>query len=117
MSQEQSCRFSALISETEQEPQMRQITLHVTNVSDEVFNVASGVETSLNDLAHALMRAMDVDMPLEYGPERKTNPVPRRLADTSAAREKLGFVAQVGIEDGLRDLVAWWKSQKSGVTA
>jgi UDP-glucose 4-epimerase len=86
------------------------------DVSDEVFNVASGVETSLNDLAYALMRAMDVDMPLEYGPERKVNPVPRRLADTSTAREKLGFVAQVGLEDGLRDLVVWWKSQKSGVS-
>jgi UDP-glucose 4-epimerase len=86
------------------------------DVSDEVFNVASGVETSLNDLAFALMKVMGVDMPLEYGPERKTNPVPRRLADTSAAREKLGFVARVGIEDGLRDLVAWWKSQKE-VTA
>lgn len=86
-------------------------------VSDEVFNIASGVETSLNDLAHALMRAMDVDMALEYGPERKVNPVPRRLADVSAAREKLGFEATVGLEDGLRDLVAWWKSQKNGVSA
>ncbi|NTW02224.1 MAG: NAD-dependent epimerase, partial [Oscillochloris sp.] len=50
-------------------------------------------------------------------PERKVNPVPRRLADVSAAREKLGFVAKVGLEDGLRDLVAWWKTQKSGVSA
>jgi UDP-glucose 4-epimerase len=87
------------------------------DVSDQVFNVASGVETSLNDLAYALMRAMDMDMPLEYGPERKVNPVPRRLADVSAAREKLGFVAKVGLEDGLRDLVAWWKTQKNGVSA
>jgi UDP-glucose 4-epimerase len=87
------------------------------DVSDEVFNVASGVETSLNDLAYALMRAMDVEMTPEYGPERKVNPVPRRLADTSAARDKIGFEATVGIEDGLRDLVAWWKSQKSGVSA
>lgn len=87
------------------------------DASDEVFNVASGVETSLQELAETLMRTMGVDLPIEYGPERKVNPVPRRLADISAAREKLGFVAQVGLEEGLRDLVAWWKSQKSGVIA
>ncbi|WP_129671559.1 NAD-dependent epimerase/dehydratase family protein [Candidatus Chloroploca sp. Khr17] len=86
-------------------------------VSDEVFNVASGVETSLQELAETLMRTMGVDLPIEYGPERKVNPVPRRLAEISAARDKLGFVAQVGLEEGLRDLVAWWKTQKSGVIA
>ncbi|NCC36352.1 MAG: NAD-dependent epimerase/dehydratase family protein, partial [Chloroflexia bacterium] len=88
-----------------------------SDVSDEVFNVASGVETSLQELAETLMHTMGVDLPIEYGPERKVNPVPRRLADISAARDKLGFVAQVGLEEGLRDLVAWWKSQKSGVIA
>jgi UDP-glucose 4-epimerase len=86
-------------------------------VSDEVFNIASGVETSLQDLAEALMRVMGVDLPIAYGPERKVNPVPRRLADTRAARERLGFVAQTTLEDGLRDLVAWWKSQKSELVA
>jgi UDP-glucose 4-epimerase len=87
------------------------------DVSDEVFNVASGVETSLNDLAFALMKVMGVEMQLEYGPERKVNPVPRRLAATQSASERLGFSAQIDLESGLRDLVAWWKAQKQGVTA
>jgi len=86
-------------------------------ISDEVFNIACGVETSLNDLAYALMNVMDVDMPLEYGPERKVNPVPRRLADTSSARDKIGFTAQVQLEQGLSELVDWWRAQKSEVTA
>jgi len=84
-------------------------------VSDEVFNVACGVETSLNDLAHALLRVMDSDLQLEYGPERKVNPVPRRLADTRKAREMIGFEAPVQLEEGLRRLVAWWRAQKSEV--
>ena len=49
-------------------------------VTDEVFNVASGVETSLDDLAKTLLRVMDSDLAPQYGPERKVNPVPRRLA-------------------------------------
>jgi UDP-glucose 4-epimerase len=86
-----------------------------SDVSDEVFNVACGVETSLNDLAHALLKVMDSDLQLEYGPERKVNPVPRRLADTRKAREMIGFEAQVQLEEGLRRLVAWWRAQKSEV--
>src|SRR5262249_30731230 len=75
------------------------------DVTDEVFNIASGVETSLNDLVYVLLRVMDSDLRPEYGPERKVNPVPRRLADVSKARRMLGFEARVGLEEGLRQLV------------
>lgn len=81
-------------------------------ISDEVFNVASGTETSLNDLAHILLRVMGSNAPLEYGPERKVNPVPRRLADTSKAKQLLGFQTTVSIEEGLRRLVAWWQAER-----
>ena len=58
-----------------------------SDVTDEVFNVGSGTETSLNELAAALL-AGDGLRPCEpeYGPERKVNPVPRRLADTQQGR-------------------------------
>jgi UDP-glucose 4-epimerase len=83
------------------------------DVSDEVFNIASGVETSLNDLAHALLKVMGSDLRPEYGPERKVNPVPRRLADTRKAETMLGFRAKIPLEDGLRRLVDWWKVERS----
>jgi UDP-glucose 4-epimerase len=84
-----------------------------SEVSDEVFNVASGVETSLNDLAAALLRVMGSSLRPEYGPERKVNPVSRRLADTSKAQRMLGFRAQVSLDEGLRQLVGWWREQKA----
>ncbi|OAA25102.1 UDP-glucose 4-epimerase [Frankia sp. EI5c] len=80
-----------------------------SDVSDEVYNVASGRETSLLELARALAAAMGSDLEPEFGPERKTNPVPRRLADISRARRDLGFVASIGLEQGLRELVTWWR--------
>lgn len=86
-----------------------------SEVSDEVFNVASGVETSLNDLAQALMRVMGKEMTPEYGPERKVNPVSRRLADTTKAETMLGFKAQVGLDEGLRRLVDWWRANREHV--
>lgn len=87
------------------------------DVTDEVCNVASGVETSLNDLAFALLRVMGSDLKPEYGPERKVNAVPRRLADTSKARKLLGFEASVDLEEGLQRLVQWWRSEKNSETA
>jgi UDP-glucose 4-epimerase len=81
-------------------------------VTDRVFNVASGTETSLRGLADALLRAMGSDLEPEFGPERKVNPVSRRLADTSAARDLLGFTAQVDLDDGLRRLVDWWQASR-----
>jgi UDP-glucose 4-epimerase len=86
-----------------------------SDVSDEAFNVASGVETSLNDLARALLRVMRSNLQPEYGPERKVNPVSRRLADVSKAADMLGFRAEIGLERGLEELVAWWRANREHV--
>ena len=83
-----------------------------SDASDDVFNVASGVETSLNDLAAALSRVMGVSIAPEYGPPRAVNPVPRRLASTEKARRLLAFEAQVPLEEGLSRLVAWWRAER-----
>lgn len=82
------------------------------SVTDEVFNVASGVETSLNDLAYSLAKVMGSDLKPEYGPERKVNPVQRRLASTTKAKELLGFETAISLEQGLTRLVNWWREQK-----
>jgi UDP-glucose 4-epimerase len=82
------------------------------DANDVVFNVASGTETSLLELAHLLIEVMGSNVSVEYGPERSVNKVPRRLADTSSARELLGFEAQIGLEDGLRRLVDWWRGER-----
>lgn len=79
-----------------------------SDVEDDVFNVASGEETSLQELADALLKCMGSSLRPEYGPERKVNPVSRRLADTSKAERLLGFKARVGMEQGLSQLVRWW---------
>lgn len=86
-----------------------------SDVSDEVFNVASGVETTLNELAEALMRVMGKKLEPEYGPERKVNAVPRRLASTEKAERLLGFKAQVGLDEGLEKLVTWWRANREHV--
>jgi UDP-glucose 4-epimerase len=81
---------------------------------DEVFNVASGCETSLAELASALLSVMGAQgLVPEHGPERSVNPVPRRLASTEKAGRLLGFKSQVGLHDGLSQLVAWWRVNRA----
>lgn len=86
-------------------------------VTDEVFNVATGRETSLNELAAALVAGMGSQLEPEHGPERKVNAVPRRLADTRAAERALGFKASISLEQGLVGLVGWWQSSRTASEA
>lgn len=86
-----------------------------SELADDVFNIASGTETSLNDLAAALLKVMDSNLQPEYGPERTVNPVSRRLADTAKAEQLLDFKAQVSLEDGLSRLVDWWRTNMKEV--
>jgi UDP-glucose 4-epimerase len=86
------------------------------DVTDEVFNVASGTETSLVDLAEKLLAVMGSELSIEFGPERAINKVSRRLADTTAAKEQLGFAAEISVEEGLTRLVDWWRAER-GLTS
>jgi UDP-glucose 4-epimerase len=82
------------------------------DVTDEVFNIASGTETSLKELAQALSDVMKSDLAPEHGPARAVNGVTRRLADTSAAADRLGFRAEIDLHEGLQGLVEWWRASR-----
>lgn len=90
-----------------------------SQVTDDIFNVASGQETSLNDLATSLLRVMGSNLKPEHGPARKVNAVPRRLAEVQNAKDRIGFEATFTLDEGLRQLVAWWQSSRipAGATA
>ena len=86
-------------------------------VTDDVFNVATGVETSLNDLARQLLAVMGSRLQPEYGPPRAVNPVPRRWASIEKATTLLNFKARTSSEEGLRALVKWWRSSLAAKAA
>ena len=88
-----------------------------SDITAGTYNVASGTETSLRDLAEMLLDVMDSDLEIEFGQERAVNGVVRRLADTTAARRDLGFEATMGLQDGLRRLVEWWAPLREEIAA
>jgi UDP-glucose 4-epimerase len=87
-----------------------------SSVCEGAYNVATGTETSLLALAVALLGAMDSDVPVEFGSERKVDGG-RHLADVAAAQRDLGFRAQMPLEEGLRRLVAWWRPLREEIAA
>lgn len=90
------------------------IAAALSPASDRVYNVAWGTEVSLRQLAETLLAIMGrPDLGIEYQPARAINPVERRLADVTRAREELGFTATITLEDGLRDLVDWWRGERA----
>lgn len=84
-----------------------------SDATDEVFNIGSGSETSLRELAGALLHVMGSDVPVEFGPPRAVNGVTRRLADISLADKRLGWRPEIDLDEGLRRLVAWWRSERA----
>ncbi len=75
-----------------------------------VINVGSGTEISVDDLAKAILRLTDRDLPIVPELERvrpESSEVERLRADTSRARELLGWSPAVSFEEGLSRTVEW----------
>jgi nucleoside-diphosphate-sugar epimerase len=83
------------------------------DVTDEVYNVGTGTQTSLLQLAQALSKVMGSDLGVEHGEDRKLVSVQDRKADVSKATRDLGFTATVDLEAGLTRLVDWWRAAKA----
>jgi UDP-glucose 4-epimerase len=85
-----------------------------SDIQDDVFNAATGVETSLRELCHLILElAGRSDLHPEHREERKINGVRRRRGDTAKAQDVLGFEAQVPLEDGLKKLISWREAQSA----
>jgi UDP-glucose 4-epimerase len=88
------------------------------DVSDEVFNCGTGIETSLRDLCTQLCIAAGYpDAEPVFAPARVVNNVARRQACTKLARERVGFEARTTLADGLKKLVVWHRELMASTAA
>ena len=76
----------------------------VPGIGGRVFNVASGIAITLNDLLALLAGIAGAPAAARYEPERAGD-IRHSLADVSAAREALGWAPRVPFADGLRRTV------------
>jgi UDP-glucose 4-epimerase len=89
-----------------------------SSVTDQAFNVGTGVETSLRALCRLLCAAAgEPGLEPVFEPPRTVNPVSRRCAGIKRAAEAIGFIPGVGLEEGLSRLVRWHRSMFAAVAA
>lgn len=76
-----------------------------------VFNVGSGVPTSVRALAEALSRAFNQEPKVVVTGQFRVGDIRHNCADMRRIKERFGFVPSISLEEGLRRFVAWVATQ------
>ena len=92
------------------------LALFNDGVSNEMFNIGSGIETSLNQLKDLIFARMQRSVAVEHVPYDQ-HLVKRRRANIDKARRLLGFEPRVSLDDGLDRYVTTLLGQEAGVGA
>ncbi len=77
-----------------------------------VYNVASGVETSIRELAEVINELTGNPTPIAMTPARAWDRSGKRHGATAKAKEKLGFEAKISLREGMEKTVAWTKANR-----
>jgi UDP-glucose 4-epimerase len=84
-------------------------------VTDRFYNVGTGQRTSLKEIAERLLRLTGSNQKIRYAPRSQATLVRNRIGSPKRAAEEIGFTAAIGLDEGLRRLIAWRASHKSAV--
>ena len=76
----------------------------------DVYNVASGVETSIRELAETIIALTGSAASLEIAPRRDWDRAGKRFGSTEKAKRELAFEAEVPLREGLGRTVAWTRA-------
>ena len=82
------------------------------DVNGRVYNVCTGQQTSIAEVARLLIDLTGSDVDVEFRPE-ETSFVRNRIGDPASARADLGFLAETDLVDGLRELIDWRRMHQS----
>ena len=80
------------------------------NAVNQVYNIAYGKQTSLNQLFETIKEIAGSDLAPKYGPERKGD-VKHSLADISKAKELLSYQPAYDTRQGLKIAFEWYRQR------
>jgi len=85
------------------------LACHVEEAAGEIFNIACGKRTTINDLAGTIKSLLDSSLKPIHSQARQGD-VRHSLADITKARRILGYEPKVDLEAGLRRTIEWMKA-------
>ncbi|HEY5231557.1 MAG TPA: NAD-dependent epimerase/dehydratase family protein [Galbitalea sp.] len=80
------------------------------NVTDEFYNVGTGVQTSIRELCDLILEMRGSELTVDYRPysaEDSRRMVQNRIGSTEKAQRDLGFFYEDSLSDGLQALIDW----------
>lgn len=83
---------------------------HAGDVAGNIFNVACGERTSINELYRMIASHLGVEIKPNYGPPRPGD-VSDSLASLAKAKELIGYTPRVKIDEGLASTVDWFRER------
>ena len=93
--------------------QANTLALNITDAVGEVFNVATGVATTVNELAAMLQGIMDKTCLRPVHTSPRPGDIRHSYADITKAKKVLGYDPIFSLRDGLAQLVEWYRSNPS----
>ena len=84
-----------------------------SDLTDEFYNVGTGVQTSIKELCELILSLKESDLKVRYkpySPEDMRRMVQNRIGSTKKASKDLGFEYELDLKQGLKDLIAWRES-------
>lgn len=91
--------------------------LAIKGKSPEAYNLATGSETSIIDLARTINELTGNTAPIQFLPKRAWDFSGKRFGSTDKARRELGFEAKTDIHTGLKSTVSWMLEHKTQISA
>jgi UDP-glucose 4-epimerase len=88
----------------------------LSEATDDAFNVGTGVKTTINELVQLLLQITGSELEPEYLPQEEFF-VTNRVGSTEKAERLLGFRSETSLEDGLRSVVDWRRSDEQATLA
>jgi len=79
---------------------------------DRFYNLGTGKRTSLKELAEKLCHLTGCNKPVRFAPRSQATLVRNRIGCPRRAEAEIGFVARIGLDEGLRRLIEWRRADR-----
>ena len=86
--------------------------IEIDSANGEVFNVGTGVPTTVMEVANALIAGYGKEVPLNISGDFRVGDIRHNYADITKLQTKLGFTPAVNFKDGIQQFTAWVNQQE-----